>query len=51
MKVDKEVLNEVVKKCKDYPCTTVLSGVGIATGLTLIIALGGLGYMIDTKNN
>ena len=51
MKIDKDILSKIFSKCKEYPCATMLGGVGGAIGLILTIALGGMGYMIDTKND
>ena len=51
MKIDKEILSKICEKCKDYPATTILSGIGGTFGLLLMLAMGGLGYMMDTKND
>ena len=51
MKADKEILTIITHKCKEYPCTTIFSGIGFSFCLVVTIALGGMGYMIDIKNN
>ena len=51
MKIDKEILSKIAGKCKDYPCATVFTGIGGAVGLLLMVVMGGMGYMIDTKND
>jgi hypothetical protein len=51
MKIDKDILSKIAEKCKDYPATTILGGIGGTFGLLLMLAMGGLGYMMDTKND
>lgn len=51
MKIDKDILSKIAEKCKDYPCTTILSCIGCGTGILLALAMGGFGFMIDTKND
>lgn len=51
MKIDKDILSKIAEKCKEYPCATVFTGIGGAVGLLLMVAMGGMGYMIDTKND
>ena len=51
MKIDKAILSKIAATMKDYPMATILGGIGGTFGLLLMLSMGGLGYMMDTKND